>query len=113
MNTIVCKFGGSSLASAEQFRKVKEIIQSDPARRYVVASAPGKRNAKDIKITDLLYRACTAAQEGRRNYMRRIREENKLEGPHVRKPDTIVAIGYAERQMATSLKMAGKGKPEV
>ncbi len=65
MNTIVCKFGGSSLASAEQFRKVKEIIQSDPARRYVVASAPGKRNAKDIKITDLLYRACTAAQEGR------------------------------------------------
>ena len=50
------KFGGSSLASAEQFRKVKAIIERDAARRYVVVSAPGKRFPGDDKITDLLYR---------------------------------------------------------
>ncbi len=49
------KFGGSSLASAEQFRKVYDIIKSDPARRYVVPSAPGKRSKDDIKVTDLFY----------------------------------------------------------
>ncbi len=54
MDTIVVKFGGTSLASAEQFRKVKKIIEMDPARRLVVASAPGKRFDEDIKVTDLL-----------------------------------------------------------
>lgn len=53
----VVKFGGSSLASAEQFAKVGKIIQSDKERKYVVPSAPGKRNAKDTKVTDMLY-AC-------------------------------------------------------
>ena len=43
MNVKVVKFGGSSLADAEQFRKVANIIKADPARRYVVPSAPGKR----------------------------------------------------------------------
>lgn len=56
MQTKVVKFGGSSLASAEQFRKVAEIVKSDPARRYVVASAPGKRSGGDEKVTDMLYR---------------------------------------------------------
>lgn len=51
----VVKFGGSSLASAEQFAKVGKIIQADKERKYVVPSAPGKRNAKDIKVTDMLY----------------------------------------------------------
>lgn len=55
MSTIVTKFGGSSLADANQFKKVKDIIVSSDARRYVVPSAPGKRNSKDSKITDLLY----------------------------------------------------------
>lgn len=55
MNKIVTKFGGSSLADASQFKKVKNIITADPARKYVVPSAPGKRNSKDSKITDLLY----------------------------------------------------------
>lgn len=50
----VLKFGGSSLADADQFRKVAEIIKSEPERRYVVASAPGKRFSQDIKVTDLL-----------------------------------------------------------
>ena len=52
---IVTKFGGSSLADANQFRKVKDIILSNGGRKIVVPSAPGKRNPKDFKITDLLY----------------------------------------------------------
>ena len=56
----VVKFGGSSLASAEQFRKVKEIILSETSRRFVVPSAPGKRRRSDTKVTDMLY-SCYAA----------------------------------------------------
>ena len=52
---IVTKFGGSSLADASQFRKVKDIILSNGGRKIVVPSAPGKRNPKDFKVTDLLY----------------------------------------------------------
>ena len=51
----VLKFGGSSLADADQFRKVAEIVKSEEERRYVVASAPGKRYGDDIKVTDMLY----------------------------------------------------------
>jgi aspartate kinase len=51
----VVKFGGSSLASSGQFKKVGEIIRSDPDRRYVVPSAPGKRFDADVKVTDMLY----------------------------------------------------------
>lgn len=57
MSLKVAKFGGSSLADASQFKKVKQIVMADPARRFVVPSAPGKRTYKDDKITDLLY-AC-------------------------------------------------------
>ena len=57
----VVKFGGSSLASAEQFKKVSEIIKSDPDRVYVVPSAPGKRNSKDTKVTDMLYKTYALA----------------------------------------------------
>ena len=52
----VVKFGGSSLASAEQFQKVGDIIRADKDRKYVVPSAPGKRHSKDTKVTDMLYR---------------------------------------------------------
>ena len=58
----VVKFGGSSLASAEQFAKVGDIIRADESRKYVVPSAPGKRNSKDTKVTDMLY-ACYAKAE--------------------------------------------------
>ena len=51
----ITKFGGSSVANAEQFKKIKNIIQQDPTRRYIVVSAPGKRFSADNKITDLLY----------------------------------------------------------
>lgn len=51
----ITKFGGSSVANATQFKKVKAIVQANPSRKYVVVSAPGKRNSSDNKITDLLY----------------------------------------------------------
>ena len=51
----VVKFGGSSLADSNQFKKVKSIIESDESRKIVVVSALGKRNKQDYKITDLLY----------------------------------------------------------
>ncbi|NLY79562.1 MAG: aspartate kinase [Lysinibacillus sp.] len=51
---IVCKFGGTSVASAEQIKKVTNIVQSNPKRKIVVVSAPGKRFSDDIKVTDLL-----------------------------------------------------------
>ena len=55
MSIKVVKFGGSSLADAEHFKKVAAIVKADPARRYVVPSAPGKRFSDDVKVTDMLY----------------------------------------------------------
>lgn len=60
----VVKFGGSSLASAKQFKKVGDIIRAEKSRRYVIPSAPGKRNSKDDKVTDLLYACYDAASTG-------------------------------------------------
>ncbi|MBQ0001733.1 MAG: aspartate kinase [Clostridiales bacterium] len=65
MEKIVTKFGGTSLADAGQFRKVRDIVLSDPRRKYVVASAPGKRFKDDIKVTDLLLKAYALASEGK------------------------------------------------
>ena len=55
MGVKVAKFGGSSVSDAIQLAKVKNIVESDPDRRYVVVSAPGKRFDEDNKVTDLLY----------------------------------------------------------
>ena len=60
----VVKFGGSSLASAQQFMKVGEIIRKEDSRRYVVPSAPGKRYADDTKVTDMLYECYAMAEAG-------------------------------------------------
>ena len=60
----VCKFGGSSLASAEQIRKIKYIFDGDSERMYVVPSAPGKRSDEDTKITDLLIEFYNAVNGG-------------------------------------------------
>lgn len=62
MGIIATKFGGSSLSDANQFRKVKNILLSNPERRFVVPSAPGKRNDADKKITDMLYKCYGMAQ---------------------------------------------------
>ena len=60
----IVKFGGSSLANAQQFEKVGEIIRSDESRRYLVPSAPGKRFDGDTKVTDLLYKCYNIAVQG-------------------------------------------------
>lgn len=69
----VVKFGGSSLASAEQFEKVGRIINSDSARRYVVPSAPGKRFKGDTKVTDMLY-ACYRLAEEEQDFRKELSE---------------------------------------
>ncbi len=61
----VVKFGGSSLASAQQFKKVGEIIRADAARKYIVPSAPGKRFKDDTKVTDMLYECYGLAEKGK------------------------------------------------
>jgi aspartate kinase len=63
-NIIVAKFGGSSLADAHQFEKVKNIVEANGDRKYIVPSAPGKRHSKDYKITDLLYLCSTHVEQG-------------------------------------------------
>lgn len=68
-NLIVCKFGGSSVANAEQIRKVRSIIVSDPRRRCLVVSAPGRDEHDDHKVTDHLF---NIASEGRHFYDQRI-----------------------------------------
>ncbi len=88
MRTIVAKFGGTSLASAGQFQKVRAIIEADPARRIVVASAPGKRFESDVKVTDLLQACCDQA----------LREEDfeaALAAVFERFSDIIGALGIA------------------
>ena len=83
----VCKFGGSSLADAKQLSKVIDIVLTDPARRMVVVSAPGKRNKGDTKVTDLLIALANAA----------------LEKKDVKAPLAAVVQRYS--QMAKDLKL--------
>ena len=61
---VVAKFGGTSVADAAQFRKIRDIIRSNPERRFIVVSAPGKRFPEDIKVTDLLLHAYEKAAAG-------------------------------------------------
>ena len=64
MKRITCKFGGTSLADAACIREVLAIIRANPDRRFIVASAPGKRTPDDKKITDLLYAWHSIARQG-------------------------------------------------
>ena len=82
----VVKFGGSSLASAEQFQKVGNIIRADKDRIYVVPSAPGKRDSKDTKVTDMLY-GCYALAEGGKDF------ENELMQIKARYDEIIDGLG--------------------
>ncbi len=65
MSVKVVKFGGSSLADANQFKKVADIIKADPERKFVVPSAPGKRYSDDIKVTDMLYSCYELSASGK------------------------------------------------
>ena len=69
----VVKFGGSSLASATQFSKVGKIIKADTERRFVIPSAPGKRNDKDTKVTDMLY-ACYELAEAEQDFSKSLKK---------------------------------------
>lgn len=86
----IVKFGGSSVADAKQILKIVEIVRSDPARRIVVVSAPGKRHSQDIKVTDLLIALADAVLAGR---------------PH--ESELAVVVGrYAEIQQELGLDTA-------
>ena len=76
LECIVTKFGGSSLANDEQFKKVRSILELEPTRRYLVPSAPGKRTPEDEKVTDLLYLCHTLHSDGKpfANEFAKIRE---------------------------------------
>ena len=63
-STIVCKFGGSSLADASGFQKAKNILLANEKRRFAVPSAPGRRFDGDDKVTDLLYRCYQQVEKG-------------------------------------------------
>ena len=82
---IVVKFGGSSLASAAQFKKVGDIIRADKRRTYVVPSAPGKRFSEDTKVTDMLY-GCYALAEADKDFSK------ELEAIHDRYKEIISGL---------------------
>ncbi len=116
MNSKTVKFGGSSLADANQFRKVRQIITSDPARRYVVPSAPGKRFSEDIKITDLLYTCQRLASNGEdfseplekiRNRYLEIAKELELSFDPT---DELDRIAYRLKEGATKDYAASRGE---
>lgn len=86
MRKYVAKFGGSSLADAGQFKKVADIIKADPCRKYIVASAPGKRFGDDIKVTDMLYSCYEQARSGKSF-------EGELENIRSRYEDIIKGLG--------------------
>ena len=65
MSLVVCKFGGTSLADGNNIRRAAEIALSDPSRKFVVVSAPGKRLSEDVKVTDLLYASYTESRDKR------------------------------------------------
>ena len=84
----VVKFGGSSLADAEQFRKVGDIIRCDESRRFVVPSAPGKRSSSDTKVTDMLY-DCYRSAKGNGIF------EEKLQAIQDRYQEILDGLGLA------------------
>ena len=88
----VVKFGGSSLASAAQFRKVGNIIRADKDRIYVVPSAPGKRNVSDTKVTDMLYECYGLAEQGKdfkAEIIRDVENSNRKATDYVREVQEI------------------------
>ena len=112
----VVKFGGSSLASAEQFRKVGDIVRGDKERRYVVPSAPGKRFQKDTKVTDMLY-ACYGLAETDKEFGKELsaiadRYQEIIDGLHLtlNLDGEFEKIGNAFRAKAGSDYAASRGE---
>ena len=115
-SVIVAKFGGSSLADAEQFRKVKTIIEENPARRFVVPSAPGRRGEGDEKVTDLLYRCYAEACAGREfmgllgQIQERYREISSSLGLGLSLEHEFAVIGQAFQARAGEQYAASRGE---
>jgi len=103
LECIVTKFGGSSLANDEQFKKVRSILELEPTRQYLIPSAPGKRFPSDEKVTDLLYACHSLASEGRpfAEEFRKIRERylSIAAGLHL-KVDIASALDQVEQGIA-------------
>ncbi len=108
LECIVTKFGGSSLANDEQFRKVRSILELEPTRRYLVPSAPGKRFKEDDKVTDLLYLCHSLVSEGKpfQAEFAKIRDRylSIAQGLHLR-VDIAAALDEVEQGIA-----AGRGR---
>ena len=109
LECIVTKFGGSSLASDEQFKKVRSILELEPTRRYLVPSAPGKRFKEDEKVTDLLYLCHTLKNDGKSftDEFGRIREryESIARGLHL-KVDITAKLDEVEQGIASGKSRA-------
>ena len=101
MGIVVTKFGGSSLADAGQFRKVRDILLADENRKYVVPSAPGRRDADDAKVTDLLYACHTLAAEGRAHEF-----EETFSAIRERYLGIVEELGLSPECIATQLEQA-------
>lgn len=113
----VVKFGGSSLADANQFKKVADIIRADKERRYVVPSAPGKRFKDDIKVTDMLYQCYDSVTNGGADFAKAfapVRERFdgiiKDLGLDMSLEDEYVKIGFDFRDGATRDYAASRGE---
>ena len=108
LECIVTKFGGSSLSSDEQFRKVRSILELESTRRYLVPSAPGKRFKEDDKVTDMLYLCHSLAADGKpfTDVFARIRDRymSIAQGLHLT-VDIAGALDEVEKGIAD-----GKGK---
>ena len=105
----VVKFGGSSLASAEQFTKVGDIIRSDESRKYVVPSAPGKRNSKDTKVTDMLY-ACYDLAENDQDFKVMLRKIKDMFDRLVKSYPVEMLHELGDAYAPNEPKMVGVGK---
>lgn len=112
----VVKFGGSSLANAAQFAKVGKIILADQERRFVIPSAPGKRNDKDIKVTDMLY-ACYELAEEEKSFekeLKKIKErfDSIIKGLHLKCDlrDEFTAIAENFKRRAGADYAASRGE---
>ena len=112
----VVKFGGSSLASAEQFMKAGDIVRSDKARIYVVPSAPGKRYNSDTKVTDMLY-ACYEIAQNDKDFSKQLkaiksRYDEIIEGLKLKLSlaDEFTTIEHNFKQMAGRDYAASRGE---
>lgn len=117
-NLTVAKFGGTSLAGSEQFSQVKKILQEDPARKYAVVSAPGKRFDEDEKVTDLLIQAAEEESSSARDQLldqveKRIWEIASAAAPGLNLDQEIAAVKVeADKLKGRELRdyMASRGE---